>query len=370
MTRSPITFLMLLIAAVASACNINAPDTKFTPTLERELLVTVTRQSIATATVKPPEVPTAEPTLRIAMATDTATPIPATATVTPTPTSTYFEYVVQQNDSMFYVIQLPQHGYGYEPQLAETVVALNDNIIDMNVLPVGSTILIPRPTLTATAVGASATQSTLATIGVDDSSGAILPSGAAVGCYEVESGDSIVAIAERYNTTLEVLSQLNQAVSWAGCAFTEPSGGPDCKPNIQIGQCVYVPLPTPLPSKTPTPTGNETATPTATHMAPRLLYPVEGAEIPYGPLRLLWVGTSGMNAADEYLVELIDQTANESLTRATAANDLPVPAEFAPDDGQSHVILWRVSVARADSQSYYHYVGAQGNWRIFEWKSR
>ena len=136
---------------------------------------------------------------------------------------------------------------GTNHEVAETVVAINDNINNMNVLPVGSTILIPRPTSTATAVGAGATQAALATIGVDDASGAILPSGATVGCYEVESGDSIVAIAERYSTLLwKFLSQLNQALNWAGCAFTEPSGGPDCKPNIQIGQCVNVPLPTPL----------------------------------------------------------------------------------------------------------------------------
>ncbi len=355
---------------ILCGCNIDAPVRVSSPTPEQQIIATPSPPPASTA-IPPSPAPTATepPTLEIASATATETPIPASPTIAPTATSPFFEYVVQPNDSMFYVIQLPQHGYSYDPQVAATVVALNDNIANMDFLPVGETILIPRPTTTATAQGASATQAILATIGVDDSTGARLISGVLVGCYEVEAGDSLVDIALRYNTTLEVLSNLNREIDWFGCAFTEPSGGPDCNPNIQIGQCINVPQPTPLPSKTPTPTGDETATPTATHRPPRLIYPADNAVIPPGPLLIQWVGLSGIGAADEYLIEIVDQTSNMSVRRASHTNTFLAPLELVPDDGQTHVMQWRVSVARHDDQGVYHYVGGVGEWRSFEWMS-
>ncbi len=363
--------LLIVILFTVSACNIRSPETAKTPTTEQEGIATSKPPLVATAKPIPSATVTVLPTLEIATATATDAILPPTPTTVPTATSAFFEYVVQEDDTMFYVIQLPEHGYGYDPEVAATVVALNDNISHIDLLPpVGNTIFIPRPTSTATAVGASATQEVLATIGVDDGTGALLQSGSNVGCYEVEPGDSIVAIAEQYSTTLEILSQLNKEIQFFGCAFTEPSGGPDCKPNIQIGQCVFVPLPTPLPSKTPTPTGDETATPTATHLPPRLIYPADGALIPAGELRLQWVGISGIGAEDEYLVELIDQTANDSLPQVSNANDLIVPSAFAPDDGQTHVIQWRVSVAGSNDQGVHYIVGAPGIWRTFMWTSR
>ena len=361
-----------VVLMIVGGCNINAPIPVSSPTPEQQIIATSSPLPTFASTAIPPSlVPTATelPTLEIATSTPTNTSIPPSPTIVPTATSPFLEYVVQPNDSMFYVIQLPQHGYGYETQVAATVVALNDNILNMDVLPVGETILIPLPTTTATAVGASATQAVLATIGVDDSSGARLISGVLVGCYEVESGDSLVDIATRYNTTLEVLSNLNREIDWFGCAFTEPSGGPDCNPNIQIGQCINVPQPTPLPSKTPTPTGDETATPTATLRPPRPLFPTSNAVIPAGPLLIQWVGLSGIGAADEYLIEIVDQTTNRTLRRASQTNTFLAPQEFVPNDGQTHVMQWRVSVARRDDQGVYHYVGGVGEWRAFEWMS-
>lgn len=361
---------MMLI--VLGGCNIDAPAPIESPTPEQQIIATPPpRPSPVSTAIPASPLPTATELPRLEIATSTATdrPVPASPKAIPTATSPVFEYVVQPNDSMFYVIQLPQHGYSYERQVAATVVALNDNIINMDFLPVGETILIPRPTTTATAVGASATQAVLATIGVDDSSGARLISGVLVGCYEVEAGDSLVDIALRYNTTLEVLSNLNREIDWFGCAFTEPSGGPDCNPNIQIGQCIDVPQPTPLPSKTPTLTGNETATPTATHRAPRLLFPTNNALIPPGQLLIQWVAVGGMSEADEYLIEIVDQTTNTPLRQASQANAFLVPPEFVPTDGQAHFMQWRVSVARRDEQGVYHYVGGLGEWRAFQWMS-
>lgn len=360
--------LLIVIVFSMSACNIGNPAATITPTLEQEQIATARPPLAPTTTPLPSATDTPAPTLEVATATASPTTIPATSTAIPTSTSAFFEYVVQEEDTLFYIIQLPQHGFSYDLGVAATVVALNDNIPHIDLLPpVGNTIYIPRPTSTATAVGARATEAVLATIGVNQDQGALLQSGSSVGCYEVEAGDSIVAIAEQYSTTLEVLSQLNQEIQFFGCDFTEPSGGPDCRPNIQIGQCVYVPLPTPLPSNTPTPTGDETATPTATYLPPRLIFPADGVLIRANELRLQWVGINGIRDDDEYLIELIDQTANRSLPLVSKANDLTIPADFAPDDGLTHVMQWRVSVARRDGQGVYTIVGAPGVWRTFEW---
>ena len=360
MTKLIGLFAMLLLL---TACNISR--TARTPTPLQETIAPVATQPIATAS------PSATATRRV-----TALPTPLTATFSstpqmpspvPSPTSPWFSYEVGEDDTLFYILQLPQHGYGYDPSVAATVVALNDNIANMDVLPVGETILIPRPTITATAVGAAATEALLATIGFEGRSGATLPTGSDTGCYEAQGLDTMLSIAEAYDTTLEVLSRLNQDINWRGCAFNQPSGGPDCNPVLQIGQCVTVPLPTALPSMTPTPSGAETATPTATHRAPRLLHPVDGARVVDEDLRLQWLGIAGMSLDDIYLVEIVDQTTNASLRQVSGSTDFRLPAEFTPSDGQAHQMQWRVSVARVDAAGVYAFVGAAGDWRAFQW---
>ena len=371
MTRQSLAIALLLWAL--TACTLSIPDSVATPTAQPAITASATQRPRQTASPTPTVIippPTASPTIAETPPTAAAT-APPTVTSRPTETPGPFEYVIQEDDTLYYIIQLPQHGYSYEPAVAQAVVALNDNISSIDILPpVGSVILIPRPTATSIPIGAQATQALLATVGLEDISGAILASGAVVGCYDVEAGDSLVGIAQEYDTTLEVLSQLNPDLNWFGCEFTERSGGLDCNPTIQIGQCIRVPQPTPLPSKTPTPSGNETATPTPTYMAPRLLYPTDGAVIPPGQLILQWIGLSGLRDGDEYLIELQDRTAGRLENQTTTSNVLVLPDSFVPQDGQTHTILWRVSAARPNRDGDYAYAGAQGSWRIFEWMSR
>lgn len=378
--------LLMLVAAIMltiSACNMNNPNNVPTPTV----------QSDATDTLTP--LPTDTPTLTLAPATDTPDepptqmivppsdePLVATATLTstalpptnpPPPTETLgpFEYVIQENDTLMYIIQLPQHGYDYELNVAQQVVDLNENMSSIDFLPaVGSTILIPRPTVTSTPEGLASTVEVLETLGADPTSGAVLPSGATVGCYEVQEDDSLVSIASDYDTTLEILSQLNPELNWFGCDFTQPAGGPNCSPTIQIGQCINVPQPTPVPSFTPTPSGNETATPTPTYPAPRMLYPVNGVVVPPGQFDLQWVGVTGITEGDEYLVEITDVTSGQKLLRTTESTSFTMPESFVPSDGQTHTVQWRVSMARQNDAGVYGYPGGQGEWRAFEWLSR
>lgn len=371
MTQRILAGLLPLLLLLTPGCNISAPNAPPSPTNEVEAIATAAPLASATVSPSPPVASPTAPPLQIVTPEPTATETSAKPALAPTATSPFYEYVVQEGETLFYIIQLPQHGYSYEPDVAATVVALNANIRDADSVIGGIKILIPRPTATATEAGAEATQALLATIGLDDSSGAVLDSGASVGCHDVVANDSMVTIAHRYNTTLEILSDLNRGeVNWYGCNFKEPAGGPDCRPTLNIGQCVRVPLPTPLPTKIPTPTGAETATPTATKRAPRLLHPADGDVIAPGPLTLHWVGIAGMNPRDEYLLELIDQTANVAFRQVTRANSYVVPAAFIPTDGQTRLMQWQVTVARRNDQGEYYYVGAPGAVNSFEWQSR
>ena len=363
------------IILLLSACNMNNPSIVPTPTVEVETLETPTQLPTATPTMSSSPTSSTQtlPTQQPRLATSTLTNTPAPPTQTPLPTATFgpFEYVIQENDTLMYIIQLPQHGYGYELDVAQQVVVLNENMTSIDFLPaVGSTILIPRPTATETPIGSEATQVILETLEVDDSSGALLSSGSQVGCYEVQEDDSLVSIAAEYNTTLEILSQLNPDLNWFGCVFNTPSGGPECNPTIQIEQCINVPQPTPIPTNTPTPSGNETATPTATFSAPRMLYPVNGAIVPSGRFDLQWVAVPGLTNSDDYLVEITDVTSGQKLLQVTESTSFRLPDTFIPTDGEVHTVQWRVSVARLNAEGVYEYVGGTGDWRAFEWMSQ
>ena len=360
--------LLLLSPALAASCNISRPRIGPTPTIESEAIATVAPSIPATPARPAPTAIRETVALVEAAATPAYSPTATVPVESPTATLPYFEYQVNDGETLFYIIQLPQHGYGYEPNLAATVVAMNANVPNADSVRGGITIRIPRPTLTPTPLGAQATQALLATIGADDTAGVVLASGASVGCHIVEAGDAIIGVAVQNNTTLEILHGLNRDLDWFGCNFTLPSGGEGCAPNLRIGQCVRVPLPTPLPTKFPTPSGRETATPTATKLAPRLIYPADGQELAHRPLLIQWVGLSGMNDEDEYLVELIDQTTNQPLRQVTRANSFQVPAAFMPSDGRTHVIQWRVSVAQVNERGIYSYVGEEGQWRRFRWR--
>ena len=369
MTPRALLAICLLLPLPLAGCNISSPEAPPSPTLEAEPLAS--EPPPASATPSPAPATSTAPPLQIATPEATASDAPASPAPPPSATSPFFEYLVQEGETLFYILQLPQHGYDYEPNVAATVVALNDNIRNADSVIGGITILIPRPTATATVAGVRATQALLATIGLDDASGAVLQAGASVGCHDVIAGDSMVTIAHTYNTTLEILSDLNRGeVDWYGCNFKLPAGGPDCRPTLNIGQCVRVPQPTPLPTKIPTPRGDETATPTATKLAPRLLHPIDGGSIAPGPLTLHWLGISGLGAEDEYLLELIDQTAKAAFRQVTRANSYRAPEAFIPADGQTHIVQWQVTIARKNDRGEYFYVGAPGATNTFEWRSR
>lgn len=360
MTRLRLLAALTLAGLLMAGCNLRLGQQ---PTTMPSPVASATPTPSPQPTVAP--LPTRQldtPTATVPAAPHTDTP-PATTPPSPSPSPAYFEYEVQADDTLMGIIQV--FGYGYQLEVAQEVVRLNDSVFSIDFVPVGQTIRIPRPTATATPAGAEATVELLATIGIDSDTG--LETGSSLGCHTVVANDTMVSIAERYNTTLEILSDLNSDLNWSGCNFTLLAGGEDCVPILNLGACIQVPQPTPLPTRFPTPTGFETPTPTATKHAPRLLYPLEGERINSRQLILQWMGVSGLSEGDVYLVELRDQTNASDHRQRTRANSYRVPAAFAPRDGQMHSLQWRVSVARQNEAGVYYFVGEQGTWRRFDW---
>lgn len=359
------------LVMLLTACNITTPNITPTP----EILVTDTATAeivlspIASATVS--QTPTSEVDIPVMV----STPFPTqdfmpTEFITPSPTPGPCPETVQQGDTLTIILFRTPCGNEVTQGLINAVVALNDNLYNPDILPaVGSTILIPLPTSTPIPPGADMTETAEAVDNVTVIGGQRYIAGQQFGCYTVEEGDKIVGIADFFNTSLEVLSQQNRNLNWSGCDFTNPSGGPNCNPNITIGMCINVPLPTSTPVPTATLSGNETATPTPTHEAAYIFYPPEGALVQQR-ITLEWVTVGILQKGEIYLLEVEDRTANTSTAFATHNTEYNLPDNLVPTDGRPHTIAWRVQVATVNADGTYTPIGGVGDWRTFQWQSR
>lgn len=368
--RFILIMVALVTALILSACNLDTSP-EVTPTLQ--LISTTQAPSTATPSPSPTSdilTATVQKIPLIASATQAVTDGPPTATLEPTLTPGPYVHVLQAGQTLGGIIQI--YGYGYEPHLFAEIVALNDNMFSADLLPLpGSEILIPRQTATPIPQGIELTLTLDAELGLGERIGDIvLPNGAIPGCHTVAEGETIIDIAEFYSTNLEILSQLNRDLYWYGCDFTQYSGGPGCGPNIVIGQCVNVPLPTPVPTSSPTPTGLETATPFPTYRAPLVSYPPNGALAPAGVFQLQWVSVGMLKSNEAYLVEVEDRTSETKWLEVSRNTSILLPGHLVPTDGQVHEIQWRVSVVAGNESDIYDYAGAVGPWQDFRWSSR
>lgn len=364
--RSSVSLLALMIAV--SACNINTP----LPTPTAEALLTPSLTVPPSPTVSPS--PTQDITLTVAVVATNAPTLSAEVPTLPpaNPTEGPYVYTIRQDDTLGYILQLQPWGYPpYDPGVTAATVQLN-NLPSENILPPpGSELLIPRRTPTPIPEGADATATSDANLGTGERIGNVtLPQGAVAGCYTVVESDTLIDIAGQFDTTLETLSQLNQNLNWSGCQFDEYSGGSGCGPQITIGMCVNVPLPTPTPVPSATPSGNETATPTPTFAPARGFFPPEGAIAPPQPLNLEWVSVGILRPDDVYIVEIQDLTVPSQSQQVTRNTSLRLSETLIPSDGQTHQMQWRVSVATQTENGTYAYAGGIGSWRSFQWQSR
>lgn len=167
-----------------------------------------------TQTFTPTSTPTSTPT---ATATETLPPPTDTPTVTPTPTqSGPSVYVVVENDTLFGIATK------FNTDL-ETLLALNPTIDPVSLLiQVGDKIIIPGPN----------TQLPTPTP---------LPTGIKAGTlidYTIVSGDSLEALAARFNSTVDQILKANPTILNAN--------------DIKVGQRIKIPvnIATPIPTAT------------------------------------------------------------------------------------------------------------------------
>lgn len=357
---SKFVLLIVTLAFMVSACNFNAPEA--TPTVEGIEAPVNPQGDPPTATVTNTLEPSITPTQRVLIGGPLATwtPVPPTITLTPSATLGPYEHRVAAGESLSTIAQR----YGYtNPAVFREILRLNPQIPNENSLPLGQVILIPRMTETPTPQGFDVTATALATRGIE------LPraisTNTVIDCYTVQEGDNIISIAAEYNTTIEILSQLNSEIIFQGCDFNIRSGGPNCGPLLGIGQCVRVPFPTPTPTFSPTPSGSETPTATPTYAAPQVISPPEGWTV-RGALRLEWVSTRILKANEYYYIELRDTVNGQTFQDVTKDTSLALPVTLIPPAGESHRIEWRVTVARQDDGGQFAIIGAD-RLRSFVW---
>jgi hypothetical protein len=354
MTRA--IYGILALSLLLSACNFDVEEP--TPTAEG-----IIEQDVPSV----PEVedtltPSLEPSPSLAPSREVAilesplpsfTPGPPTETETLTPTEGPIEHTVESGENLLNI--LTQYGL-FDLGVIPAVRELNPQIPDLDSLQVGSTILIPRMTSTPTPEGMELTSVANATLGITP----LVANFENVDCHTVVEGDTIVSIAQDYNTTIEVLSQLNRTTLFfpTTCDFTNRSGGPDCNVNIQIDQCINVPLPTLTPTLSPTPSGDETLTPTPTFAPPRPVYPPQGA-IVTGGVSLQWVSAGRLAANEAYFVQIYDVSQPDAapVTGISRTNNFQLPDSLAPTDGQERTYEWTVSVAVRNDQGLYRIIG-------------
>jgi hypothetical protein len=269
---------------------------------------------------------------------------------------------VQAGDTLLFIIQQPPFNYrdtGVLPDL----LALNPNITSIDRLPPpGSVILIPRPTPTNTPEGFQLTQAVLP---------AVTPAGdTPVTLYTVAEGQTIIGIAASNGTTLTVLATLNPSLSFIGCDFSNPIGGPGCSVPLVVGQQVNVPAPTPSPTVSPTFSGSETPTPTPTYAPPQPVFPPEGANASARTFLLQWLSAGILLPDETYIIQVEDLTAGKAHTGVSRSNSYMLPESLVPADGQAHQMRWKVSVGVPNPDGTLRVISGPGAWQTFTWQSR
>lgn len=360
----------LCIAALAFALpgvrNALAPE----PTIEPTGLAssTVPGAILVTNTARPTMVPL-------------ATVTPAPPTITPPPTEGPCTYVIQAGDDLISLAYACGHR---SLDIVPAILDLN-GLSAPEAIQIGQTILIPRPTPTPDPNAAAAAPTSTGGAGASDvaalfvsepnatpPTATLIPTAtllAGLMWHIVQPQESMVAIMYQYNTTAEVLAQINPEIAFSQCDFQYDSGGDSCTVLLQPGQQFRVPAPTPTPTLSPTPSGSETATPTATatYNAPNLLSPAERTRFTADQIvTLRWVTTGQLGPDEKYWVTVVDDTAGRSWTGETTDLTFIIPADWQGTDGQPHVFRWSVGVAGGGSNALRYETPA----RSFIWNSQ
>lgn len=188
------------------------------------------------------------------------------------------------------------------------------------------------------------------------------------GCeqVEVQSGDSLVAIAARYSINFEWLADINRIQD---PQLLQP-GDIVCIPDV-LYDTEGVLAPTPGPSPTPTVT--------SLPAGPQLLFPVDGTtfEVPEEPILLQWAAVKNLAENEQYMVELrnLDSLDSRIFRAFTRDNGFRVPTAWRPQVANQFTFEWRVAIVkvegfRSDGFPIYSEGGGFSQPSQFEWKGR
>ena len=363
--RPRILILCCVIGLMISACNFNQPEA--TPTVEGVDPAPVDPlPEVDTPTLSLSPSPSHTPTdARIILESPTPshTPLPPTITFTPTATPGPNQYTVQSGDTLGGIARA--FGYGFE--VIPRIVELNALRSETDIRE-GQVLQIPLRTPTPTPVGYELTLDARELLGINVP--AQFSENTEIGCHTVVEGETIIGIATNYNTTIEVLSDINPEILFVSCDFNVLSGGEGCTVALNINQCVNVPLPTATPTLSPTPSGSETPTLTPTFAAPRALQPANGVIVIGLPDNALqWLSTAILAPDETYMVEVFNTVTGELDRKITRRNSLDLPDSLMPPSGESHLIRWTIAVARRNEQGTYGIISGTPQVYEFQWQN-
>lgn len=364
---TPALLLALLLAACGDDDQQPNPASPTPPPLASPTVIAAAATQTPGGPTRSPS-PTLPPTIT---ATSTSEPLPATETPLPTNTPGPYEYVIQAGDDCV--------GIAY--QLGHSSLDVIPLIAQMNelarpcVLPgPGTTILVPRPTLTPTEMGADMTQTAVAT-SAPPMVTREAPSIYATTSYTVQEGDTLMSVAIGNDTTMRTVCDLNQkpdanpnGIDCRACTWETSNCCCAPAPVLSVGQALFVPAATPTPTVTATLTGSETPTPTPTHRAPEAVFPPDGATVS-GQVRLSWLSTGPLATDERYRVTLRDEASSAVFQTDTRQLSVDIPAEYLPLDGQPHTFVWQVAVIRIGEGGVAYPLSTAMPERTFTWTS-
>ncbi|NDJ54482.1 MAG: LysM peptidoglycan-binding domain-containing protein [Chloroflexi bacterium] len=301
--------------------------------------------------------PTSEPTVSPSPTTF-STLEPEAPTAGPTPTLEPYSHVVQDGETLGFIIQL----FGYTSlDIIDEVLRLNGLASDVSI-QVGQELLIPRQTPTP---GPSATATRPITGGAGGGAASTQdPTGCSFdnrcpsldGSYwihEVSEGETVAGIAFAYEVRLQDVLQSNFSPS---DEFISP------------GEILYIQiLVTLTPTLTPTGGPDSTATPTPTLSPPSLLAPYEGQQVGRNEdVILQWVAVRPLEPGQHYLVVLVNAATDEEFRATTRSNIYRLPDDLRPGPTQSIDYRWQVVIIDGDDPSDVVISGQNPAW-TFTW---
>lgn len=307
------------------------------------------------------------PTVAVALF-PTITPIPPTLTATPTWTPWPTETPRSSPTATITLTPAPtdtaQPPRSHDVTSGDTLIGLSlryrvspDSIASANgfnvesPIQIGQTLLIPWPTPTPP----------LVPVAVEIRGEVVIADPTDCQRYEVQFGDSISAIAARFDIDFTLFMRVNRLTE----DVILQRGDTLCIPEIVYGGSLP---PTPGPSPTPSPT--------RPLPGPALLYPVNGMRLepPDASFLLQWVAVKDLGADEWYMVEVrnldaVDMPSYRDFTRDTAFR---LPPAWRPPVAETQLFRWRVSIVqvtgqRVDGQFIYTFGGESSEDAFFSW---